>query len=871
LACCPYHKKLSIPALLVFAGVFSLLNPWNGRAQDKSDLDSLFQVISPTRNDTLNAETFISIGNVYFYDFDYPKAFLYYSRADSVCRQNEALRVSEPRGQALNYMGYSVRLTHDYEKAVQYYRQALEVFQQIGNELGINEVHIGLSQAYTSSKQFDKALPLLNEAIAYHEQNNLTHKNSYSYAIICRGYLLLQMKRFGEAETDYKKYYDLAFSGENKRLQLWAISYMAYFYYETGNFEEAYRYYDQTIKMAEAQGDYQTISTAYDNLIEMYKRTGNLDSLVRTYERYIEVRNVRDSIDKNKEIYALETEFQTEKKEQEIALLTARNQLSEQRRKSQNYYYAGALALLLLGSGTLFLLYRNRLRTARKIRELDAMKSRFFANISHEFRTPLTLIKSPVRQLSRDLAKEENRKQLQLIDQNADRMLELVDQLMELSRLEEGSLRILLKKEAISSLLHTLTEPFKMKAENEGVPFETHFDVPGEPVYLDRDILTKIVVNLLSNAFKYRDAGTPVTFRAHAGLSGPLQLEITNFNKQLNQQDIRNLFERFYRKDHHLPGHGIGLALVRDLVDLYEGQLQARLENEKVLFTVGIPLGRDLKNALVVDEKPSGREYPVTDLPDTGEQESPVLLIADDNADIRAIVGSIFQDDFRILEARDGREAFDLARQEIPDMVITDVMMPKMDGFELVEALRNDELTSLIPVLILTARSSDEDHLAALEHAANAYLTKPFNHEILQSKIGQLLEERRKWRERYSRELVLKPMEISLSSADEKFLARLEEVLADELANTGFSAESFAGKMNLSRMQLHRKLKSLLGVSATEFIRNERLKAAAEILSKSGHSVSEVAYSVGFNDVGYFSKSFKNLFGVPPSEYRGAN
>ncbi|WP_424987321.1 response regulator [Flagellimonas alvinocaridis] len=563
--------------------------------------------------------------------------------------------------------------------------------------------------------------------------------------------------------------------------------------------------------------------------------------------------------------YELEAKYQTEKKEQEITLLSARNKLSEQRRKNQKILYIGLLGLFLAIASLLFYGYRNKLRTAERIKELDTLKSRFFANVSHEFRTPLTLIKSPVQQL-RSISDGTNQKQLDLIDNNADRMLELVDQLLELSKIEGGQLKIILKKGNVSSFLNTLLEPFQFRAKEEGVPFEVNVQVSEEPHYFDRDILAKIVVNLLSNAFKYREGG-PVSFvsRIH---NERLELEIENRNGQVKEKDLPRFFERFYQKDGTAVGFGIGLALVKNLVTICEGSIHASLDKGKVMISVEMPLKKDLKEAILIEDNNDSHSDQQEQVIKIESDEVPVLLIADDHPDIRTVLKDIFKEDFTILEASNGEEAFELAQKEIPDMIISDIMMPKKDGYALVKELKENELTSSVPIVLLTAKAGDEARLKGLLTQADGYLTKPFNHKIVKATVHQLLHERKKLQERYSRELILRPVDIAINTADERFIQRLETVMDAELTNPDFTTDDFASRMNLSRMQLHRKLKSLLGVSATEFVRNERLKAASELLKNPKLSIAEVAYSSGFNEATYFSKCFKDVYGLSPSDFR---
>jgi len=523
----------------------------------------------------------------------------------------------------------------------------------------------------------------------------------------------------------------------------------------------------------------------------------------------------------------------------------------------------GTLIQILLLSYALYI-KTSQLEKEKYISEnLSEIKSRFFANISHEFRTPLTLIKSPIQSLQNEIKDENQHNKLNLIDVNANRMLELVDQLLELSKIDSGNLKLILKDGNISSFFHLIIEPFDFQAKENQLDFSYTIEKTTDNHLFDKDVIEKIVTNLISNAFKYSSKNEAIRFRAAVENSN-LKIVVSNANSEIKKEDLPKIFERFYQRNETNSGVGIGLALVKELVDLYQGTIRTSLENGELSFIVNLPLTVTIENAVVIQSKLA--TLTIENSIDN-ETELPILLIADDNAEIRSVLREIFKTDYRILEAKDGEEALQVALKEIPDCIISDVMMPKMDGFEFTKQTKNNELTSFIPVILLTAKTSDEAHLEGLKSTADAYLTKPFNNEIVKSTVNQLIAERKKLHLRYSQELILKPVDIVVNSVDEKFIEKLQHILKKELSNSEFSMEDFATSTGMSRMQLHRKLKSLLGVSATEFLRNERLKLAAELLKKGNGNISEIAYAVGFNDVSYFSKCFKEMFSATPSDY----
>ncbi|MBC8883315.1 hybrid sensor histidine kinase/response regulator [Flavobacterium piscinae] len=386
--------------------------------------------------------------------------------------------------------------------------------------------------------------------------------------------------------------------------------------------------------------------------------------------------------------------------------------------EKQKYIYIAIAGLLLFTGLFLFFGYRNKIKTAQKLNELNELKSRFFANISHEFRTPLTLIKSPVQQLQNTLSEEDQKKQLRLIDNNANRMLELVDQLLELSKIDSGKLKIILKKGNLQHFFQTILEPFSFKAKEDHQHFTFTTENLDFETYFDRDIITKITSNLVDNALKYNEEGKPIEFNA-TQKNQHLLIKVSNFNPQLNESDYQRLFDRFYQKNNAVSGFGIGLALVKDLVELYEGTITTDFNQGKISFTVELPLQKELTHAIVMAENSEYKSENVTEV--SGAVELPILLVVDDNASIREVYKDLFKNDYQILEASNGIEALQLAQKEIPDGIISDVMMPEMDGFTFTNQIKTNELTSFIPVILVTAKSSDETHLQALQNTADAF------------------------------------------------------------------------------------------------------------------------------------------------------
>ena len=760
-----------------------------------------------------------------------------------------------------NNIAQSYRELKNYQKATQYVDNGIALSKQEKDTFNLMNISLNKGIIEIELNDVKKGVSILENCNKYFtDTENTIYKGSTSLFLGIGNTKLkkynIAQQYFNEAEKIYSDFDDNLYLAQTLAYKAKNSLYQNSKELALEDIEKAYQlskndaFYPEKISILKIYIESLLANNKINSINSLLKEKDSLESILTK------------RIEKD-EFLKLETQYQTEKKEQEIELLKAKNELSEK----QKYIYIAIAGLLLVSGLFLFLGYRNKIKTAQKLNELNELKSRFFANISHEFRTPLTLIKSPVQQLQSNISNDEQNKQLQLIDNNANRMLELVDQLLELSKIDSGNLQIILKKGNLQHFFQSIVEPFSFKAKDENQEFTTTVENLDFETHFDKDIITKITSNLLDNAFKYNEQGKPIDFVAKKENEN-LIIQVRNYNNQLKEADYKKLFERFYQKDNAISGFGIGLALVKDLVELYEGIIKTDFNNQQISFTVELPLKKDLTNAVVINENNEVTSETSTPIEITSNAELPILLVADDNASIREVIKDIFATNYQILEAANGKEALKLAQKEIPDCIISDVMMPELDGFEFTNQIKSNELTSFIPVILVTAKTSEEAHLKALQNTADAFLTKPFNHEVLKATVSQQIQERKKLQERYSQELILKPTEVIINSVDEKFIAKLESVLEKAIPNSEFNAETFAEEMHISRMQLHRKLKSLFGVSATEFIRNERLKLAADLLKNEKLSVSEIAYNVGFNDVGYFSKCFKEMYHVSPSDYQ---
>ncbi len=592
---------------------------------------------------------------------------------------------------------------------------------------------------------------------------------------------------------------------------------------------------------------------------------------------------IKDSISQVQSLETLreiEGKYQTSQRDREITLLKTKNQLAEEQKTSQRNLLLGGLGFTSLAGLFLFMLFRNRQKTNNKLRELDTLKSNFFTNISHEFRTPLTLISTPIQEaLSKKDLSQEQRSHFQIASRNTKRLLSLVDQLLLLSKIDSGTLKLQLEQGPVMTFIAAWCESFSYLAEQKNISFEFNCKDRGAIAWFDADALQKIVVNLLANAIKYTPENGHIN--VSASCSGKqLTFEVANTGQPLSKNQIDTIFNRFYQVNGQHEGAGIGLSLVKELVTLHQGTIGAQSDKQGITFKVILCTDNEKLKNFTLKSNPTSLGMPdhlidtitieESGYPHTEEVHDdtlPILLLVEDNTDLITLLTDTFKNEYKVLTASNGEEGISTAFEMVPDIIVSDVMMPVKDGVELTKTLKKDERTSHIPIVLLTAKAGDENKLIGIDVGADDYMTKPFNQKILVSKVENLIALRKKLRSRYSQEVILKPKDIAISSVDEQFLEKVQKVLDQNLVESSFTIDAFSEAVHMSRMQLHRKLKALTGLSASEFVRSQRLKLAASILKKSDINISEVGYRVGFNDPAYFAKCFKEAYNCTPSQF----
>ena len=536
---------------------------------------------------------------------------------------------------------------------------------------------------------------------------------------------------------------------------------------------------------------------------------------------------------------------------------------------------------------------------SERLKEMDEIKSRFFANISHEFRTPLTLILGLVNKQISNASSAPEPKDSDTMKRNANRLLQLINQLLDLSKLESGGVKLQISKNDVVLFAKNSTSQFESMAAGKRIKLlyngrDVKEQVEYETIELHFDLekMQKVITNLLSNAIKFTPENGEVSVVVGVQKTTNIEpelvsIKVINTGNEIPSDKLPYIFDRFFQVDaassRKYEGTGIGLALVKELVELHKGTVSVESKMRKTTFTVCLPLSaqyidqHDIIEGTSLENTPSIRAVDtIVDLGinvadervTTQGNDQLEVLVVEDNNDLRAFIKSILQQDYKVIDAVDGVDGIEKAEASIPDLIVSDVMMPRMDGYDLCKKLKTNDKTNHIPVILLTAKATRENKLEGLETGADDYLVKPFDEEELMVRIKNLISIREKLQRKFQGEIWLKPKEVKVSSVHQKFLEELKEIIESNIDNERFGMEDLEKNLGMSRSQIHRKLKALTDQSATTFIRNYRLHRAADLLKQDVGNITEIAFQVGFNSQTYFSSCFQELFQCSPSEYK---
>ncbi|MFV0291101.1 MAG: two-component regulator propeller domain-containing protein [Mangrovibacterium sp.] len=506
---------------------------------------------------------------------------------------------------------------------------------------------------------------------------------------------------------------------------------------------------------------------------------------------------------------------------------------------------------------------KNDRLQAERNHNLDEMKFKFLTNISHEFRTPLTLILTPIDKLLSKAVLPEDIKLITIVKNNAMQLLDLVNQLLDFRKLDLYELKYTPKCADLVYFLENLTSNFAQAFSKKNISFEFQHEPQKLSVIFDQDKLHKVMMNLLSNALKFTNEGGSVQVFLYEEPNDFI-IRVVDTGVGISVKDQTLIFNRFYQSENNerlgVGGSGIGLNLAQEMVQLHNGSLSVESElNKGTIFTVRIPIEYESKE----ERKVMSNNDPIN----SNQSKQFTIMVVEDNADFRHFMEECLSEQYKVCALSNGQEALNQVHDVQPDLIISDVMMPLVDGLDLCKQLKSDIRTSHIPIILLTARTEDEDKIKGLEIGADEYITKPFNLEVLLLRVAKLISLRETRLNQFKQGIDVSPSEITITSMDEKLIKKAIALVEENIANSAYSVEHLSSDLGMSRVYLYKKLIAIVGKAPIEFIRIIRLKRAAQLLEKSQMNVSEVAYEVGFNSPRYFAKYFKEQYGVVPTQY----
>ena len=764
------------------------------------------------------------------------------------------------------------------EKAVEYFLKCYAIRERSGNKMQRMIICLNTGSVYYDLKQYDRSLEFHEKALALAEELGNNHQILRTYQNLSYIY-----EKMGDPRAALE--YSLKTFPLHEQLGITKELIQSYFrtsdlFFRQGRKKEAMTYAQRAYQLTDSVGGFYEKKEAALMLANLYEDRGEYQKALLYFQAHGEYSDSLQRERYNSDLDELREKYESDKKEEQIrtqqVALEHQSLLTQRSSMQRNFLVVVAVmvtVILILA----IRIYRTRLKAKelvyQKSKEYEALRSNFFANISHEFRTPLTLITGPLQQMAEEQTYDPV--VLQTVIRNTGRLERLIAQMLELSKLEAGKSVVHEEPADLHLLVRAVASAFEIEASTRSIHYEV--TVPEEEllVTIDRDKIEKIIYNLLSNAIKFTPDGGHVTCTFSSDHAG-FRLEVSDTGPGIADDQLPMIFERFHRAwaegDHQFEGSGIGLALVKELVELLGGTIAVKSkEGEGTVFHVFIPVTYTTES--IQTEVPAFQSTPTTDIREIAnvnnivQMTRPQVLVVDDNADMRNYVATCLGLSYEILHAGDGVEGIENAERHIPDIIISDLMMPVMDGMDFCRHIRAANKTSHIPFILLTARAEEESKIKGLGLGADDYLVKPFNRAELTHKVQNILERIKDTQKKLRLQFFAEPQPEEVLSEDEAFLLRLRNFIEENLAEDDLSVEALSREIALSRVQLYRKVQSLTGISVNELIRSIRLKKAASLLDQKWGSVSQVAYEVGFNNLSYFARCFREAYGKTPSQY----
>ena len=825
------------------------------------------------------ADTYNHIGIVYLYQGNYPEALKNYFAGLKIFEE-----IGDKKGivHAYNNIGIVYKNQGKYPEALKNYFSSLKIYEEIGDKHGIGMSYNNIANVYQIQSKYPEALKNHFKSLKIKEELGIKQEIAGSYNNI--GVIYREQGKYPEALENHFAALKIVEKIGDKLGIAQSHSNIGNIELKLNRADSAKKHFEKALTLAKETGAKDLVSVVYQNFALAESTLGNYKDAYENYKQYIINRDSLVNKENEKKSLEISMRYEYEKK---TAITQAELKTKQIER---NVAFVGLGLMIVI---TVFVIYFFRLRNknlkvekqnlelqrreVETIKQTEQFKSRFITNISHEFRTPLTLINGHL-----EVLKENGRKEDLLhfdeMEQNGKRLLTLINQLLDLSKMESGQYKLQYKKGNILHEASMLVQSFHSYAKQHGITLilqktENAKILSENPFVYSSEALTIIVTNLISNAIKYTPSGGSVTAIIDY-LGGQMTVTVVDTGKGIAPEHLPKIFERFYQVDEPgqrtYAGSGIGLALVKELVILHGGHITVESPIEGgCIFTFWIKSSKieDAENTASVGQNTIFPVREETEVANNEDQntELPLLLIVEDQPELRSFIVQNLGKEYRYTEASNGKDGIRLAKELLPDLIVSDVMMPDTDGFELCETLKSNVITSHIPIILLTAKAEQKDKLTGLETGADDYLTKPFSLAELKLRIRNILKLKELLRKKFKRNTIPSAEETpELNSRDRKFVDDVTKLVEKNISNLQFGVNILAEGVFLSVSQLTRKLKTITGKTPADFIRNIRMEMAIGLL-KNGESVADVAWAVGFEDSVYFSKVFKKHFGFPPS------
>lgn len=809
------------------------------------------------------------------------EASTYHYKALALCEQyndKNSYVALKNRVVSLNGIGNVQLSMENYNAAITAFRQALSGEQQLNSELGqaINYANIGA--IFEKQGMIDSAWIYYRRSMLHNQaaRSNLGISLCHTYF----GNLLEKDKQWDNAIREYRSAYDLMEKSQDRWHWIESCIALARVNINKGDMISAQKYLKRAFHTAKEIQSREHLREVYRLNYLYYEKLGDCHKALENYKLSREYADSVSNIENTAHLQNVRVNFEKEKSSRELALIQE-NYRMEQRTK--NIILFASISILLLTIIVIgFLLYvvRIKSKTQKIMRHMETVRSKFFTNITHEFRTPLTVILGIAKRLSEKTGKDQEYiASLQTIIHQGDHLLNLVNQLLNISKVRSSIEEPDWRTGDIVAFIRMIVENFQIFAQQKHldlifVPQQTFLQVDFVPEYF-----RKIIHNLLSNALKYTPRGGRIFITTTQEKNNVL-IQIADSGNGIDKQDLPHIFKTFYQGHNSCMdmGTGVGLSLAHQMVETMGGQITVKSAIGKgTVFSVMLPLKHGASQwEKWVPSEPDKNIIPFFTIPnpslhetESSNQDTITILLVEDNQDVAFYIGDLLKDRYRLLYAREGKEGLEKAIEYMPDLILTDLMMPGMNGFDLCREIRNSIVLNHIPIIIITAKSEDMDRVQGIEAGADAYLLKPFNTDELYVRIAKLLEQRRILREKYSHALHNNCTEtVKLFPADQVFIDRLTDIIYSQISDTSLNSDKIAEKMCMSKSQLNRKVRVITDNNTTVYITHIRMEKAKRMLSSNDMPIGDIAIQCGFEDVGYFGRVFKQTFRMTPSQYR---